>query len=382
MKMDYLEKLKLYLPMVGTTKKYKGYYFKIYDCLVILVCGCLCGLGNLKQIYRYAKNRVTKQMLRQVFNIRKIPCYSQFTNIMSIIDNTQLEEAFRAWTQWIIYDLQGKTVSFDGKTIKTTCNMKKYAQPVHIISAHVSELGITIGQLSVKSKSNEIPAVQDLIKTLNLKGCVVVADALNTQKETVSAIIEKEADYVLLVKENQGNLYKEIKEMYDYVLNDKVERNQRNYEYTKMVENNHGRNEIRESYVITQIDWLQEKNKWKKLSCIGLIRNTFIENGEKNIQVRYYISSKKLTSKELIYYTRNEWKIESMHWLLDVNLKEDLTKLREENAQKNLNILRKIALNSMKLYKKNNKIKDSISGLMQDCLMDPEVLIEVLRNIS
>ena len=80
--------------------------------------------------------------------------------------------------------MQGKTVSFDDKTIKTTCNMKKYAQPVHIISAHVSELGITIGQLSVKFKSNEIPAVQNLIKTLNLKGCVVVADALNTQKET------------------------------------------------------------------------------------------------------------------------------------------------------------------------------------------------------
>lgn len=94
--MDYLEKLKLFLPMVGTTKKYKGHWFKIYDCLVILVCECLCGLGNLKQIYRYAKNRVTKQMLKQVFNIHKIPCYSQFTNIMNINDNTQLEEAFRS----------------------------------------------------------------------------------------------------------------------------------------------------------------------------------------------------------------------------------------------------------------------------------------------
>ena len=84
----------------------------------------------------------------------------------------------------------------------------------------------------------------------------------------------------------------------------------------------------------------------------------------------------------MIYYTRNEWKIESMHWLLDVNLKEDLTKLKEENAQKNFNIIRKIALNNMKMYKDKNKITDSISGIMQDCLMDPELLIEVLRNIS
>lgn len=367
--------------MVGTTKKYKGYWFKIYDCLVILVCGCLCGLGNLKQIHRYAKNRVTKQMLRQVFNIYKIPCYSQFTNIMNIIDTNQLEEAFRAWTQWIAYDLQGKTISFDGKTIKTTCSIKKYEQPVHIISAHISELGITIGQLSVKSKSNEIPAVQDLIKALNLKGCIVVADALNTQKQTVSEIVEKEADYVLPVKENQGNLYKEITEMYKYVINDKVEQNQKNYDYIKKVENNHGRQEIRESYVITEIDWLQEKSKWKKLNCIGLIKNTFIENKETKTQMRYYISSKKLTAEEQIYYTRNEWKVESMHWLLDVNLKEDATKLSTEEAQKNLNILRKIALNSIKTYKKNNHIKDSISGIMQDCLMDPELLIKVLRNI-
>lgn len=380
--MDYLEKLKLYLPMVGTTKRYKGYWFKIYDCLVILICGCLCGLGNLKQIHRYAKNRVTRQMLRKVFNIRKIPCYSQFTNIMNIIDNEQLEEAFRAWVQWIIFDLQGKTVSFDGKTIKTTCNIKKYEQPIHIISAHVSELGITIGQLSTKSKSNEIPAVQELIKTLNLTGCTIVADALNTQKETVSMIVKKQADYVLPVKENQYNLYKEIKEMYDYVLNDKVEQNEKNYDYIKAIEDNHGRQEIRESYVITEIDWLQEKSKWDNLNSIGLVRNTFVENEEKRIQIRYYISSKKLSAEKLIYYTRNEWKIESMHWLLDVNLKEDLTKLKEENAQKNFNIIRKIALNNIKMYKEKNKITDAISGIMQDCLMDPELLIEVLRNIS
>lgn len=380
--MDYLEKLKLYLPMVGATKKYKGYWFKIYDCLVILVCGCLCGLGSLKQIHRYAKNRVTRQMLKKVFNIHKIPSYSQFTNIMSIIDNTQLEDAFRAWVQWIIFDLEGKTVSFDGKTVRTTCNMKKYKQPVHIISAHVSDCGITIGQLSVRSKSNEIPAVQELIKTLNLEGCVVVADALNTQKDTVLAIIEKKADYVLPVKENQGNLYKEIKEMYDYVLNDKVEKNKKDYNCFKSVENNHGRYEIRESYVINKIDWLQEKDKWKKLNCIGLIKNTFTQNNETKIHIRYYISSKNLNAKQLIQYTRNEWKIESMHWLLDVNLKEDLTTLHSEEAQKNLNIIRKIALNSMKTYKENNKIKDSISGIMQDCLMDPELLIKVLRNIS
>lgn len=381
MKMNYLEKLKLYLPIVGTTKKYKGYWFKVYDCLVILICGCLCGLENLKQIHRYANSRIPKEMFRKVFGIYKIPSYSQFTNIMNIVDNTQLEDAFRAWSQWIIYDLKGKTVSFDGKTIRATCNMKHYEQAVHIISAHVCEMGITIGKLAAKSKSNEIPAVQELIKQLNLKDSIVVADALNCQKETVSAIINKKADYVLPVKENQTNLYKEINEMYDYVLNNKVEQTQKNYDYVKLIENNHGREEIRESYVITDIDWMEEKKKWKNLNCIGYIRNTFIEEGTKTVQNRYYISSKELNSKELIFYTRNEWQIESMHWLLDVNLGEDVTKLREENAQKNFNILRKIALNSLKIYRRNNSIKDAISGIMQDCLLDPEILIKVLKNI-
>lgn len=98
--------------------------------------------------------------------------------------------------------------------------MKQYVQPVHIISTHISELDITVGQLSVKSKSNEIPAVQELLKTLNIKGSVAVADALNTQKETVSIIIEKEADYVLPVKENQGNLYNEIKDSISGIMQD------------------------------------------------------------------------------------------------------------------------------------------------------------------
>lgn len=301
--MDYLEKLTLYLSKVGTTKTYKGYWFKVYDCLVILVCGCLCGFGNLKQIHRYSKNRVTKDMLCKVFHIRKIPSYAQLRNILCLVDSSQLEQAFRAWVQWIVFDLEGKTVSFDGKTIKTTCNMKQYEQPIHIVSAHVSELGITIAQLSVHSKSNEIPAMQELLKTLNLTGCVVVADALNTQKETVSIIVDKKADYVLPVKENQANLYKEIKEMFDYVLSDKVEQKEKNYNYTKMIQNNHGR-----------IEWLQEKDKWKNLKSIGLLKNTFTQNNEKKIVLRYYISSKELTASQLIYYARNEWKIESMHW--------------------------------------------------------------------
>lgn len=375
--MDYLEKLTLYLSKVGTTKTYKGYWFKVYDCLVILVCGCLCGFGNLKQIHRYAKNRVTKDMLRKVFNIRKIPSYVQLRNILCIIDSSQLEQAFRAWVQWIVFDLEGKTVSFDGKTIKTTCNMKQYEQPIHIVSAHVSEVGITIAQLSVHSKSNEIPAIQELLKTLNLAGGVVVADALNTQRKTVSIIIDKKADYVLPVKENQGNMYKEIQEMFAYVLKDKVEQNEKNYNYTKLVEKR-----FEKAMSLLKIEWLQEKDKWRNLTSIGLLKTTFIQNDKEKIVLLYYISSKELTAAQLIYYARNEWKIESMHWLLDVNLKEELTKLSEQNAQESLKILRKISLNSMKLYKQTNNLKDAISGLMQDCLMDPEFLIAILRNIS
>ena len=139
--------------------------------------------------------------------------------------------------------------------------------------------------------------------------------------------------------------------MFAYVLKDKVEQNEKNYNYTKLVENNRGREEIRESYVITKIEWLQEKDKWRNLTSIGLLKTTFIQNDKEKIVLRYYISSKELTAAQLIYYARNEWKIESMHWLLDVNLKEELTKLSEQNAQESLNILRKISLNSMKLYK-------------------------------
>jgi len=383
--MEHIQKLKLYLNTVGTKVRYKGYWFKVVDILTILICGALCGLKELKEIHQYAKSKPTRKMLMKYFNIIRIPCYSQFTVILGIVEEEHINDAFRAWCKWIMNDIKEvMTVALDGKTIRSTEKMKSYESPLHIVNAYITELGITIGQLAVKSKSNEIPAVQELIEILDVNGMVVIADALNCQTKTADKIIKNGGEYILSVKKNQENLYTDIAEIFDYIKNDKVEQNQHefNVAQVKKTEKNRGRIETREANILTEIDWLEGKENWNNLTAIGMITKKQEENGIKSEEKRYYIMSKEFTPEELLKYTRNEWGVESLHWLLDVHFNEDKCKVINIGVQKSLNIIRKIALNLLTQYKVNNDITLPISNIMRNCLFDTEELISLMANLK
>ena len=242
--------------------------------------------------------------------------------------------------------------------------MNKYISPLHIVSAHVAELGITIGQQTVAEKSNEIPAVQKLVGLLNIEGCLVVADALHCQKDTAKAIIAGKSDYLLSVKGNQENLEKDIK---DYVNDDGLRKAMDTFE---TLEKNRGRIERRTGYVTQDIDWLYGRKEWKNLTCIGAIRTEFEQSGKKSSEWHYYISSRPLSAQDLLKHARLEWSVETMHWLLDVHFGEDFCRIEDENMQQSLNIVRKVVLNSIKDYKAKTESKRPISKLMLDCLLD------------
>ena len=160
------------------------------------------------------------------------------------------------------------TISFDGKVIRSTGKMEKYKSPLHIVSAHIAELGLTFGQQTVAEKSNEIPAVRELLGLLDVNGCLVVADALHCQKETAKAIVEKNADYLLSVKDNQETLKEEIA---DYVQDDSL---RKTMETDSTYEKKSGRIERRDAYVSHEIDWLYAKYEWENLVCIGKAQQT------------------------------------------------------------------------------------------------------------
>ena len=237
------------------------------------------------------------------------------------------------------------TVSLDGKTVRSTGKMDSYESPLHVVSAQLCELGITLGSKSVEGKSNEIPAVQELLRELEISGCMVVADALQCQKKTAKAVIDGKGDYLLSVKGNQKTLETDIS---DYVQDTDL---RKNMDTNVQKEKNRGRIEKRTAFVTDDVGWIPDRQAWPGLCCIGAIHTEFEEKGKKTSEWHYYISSRKLTALELLHHARMEWSVESMHWLLDVHFSEDFCRVEDKNVQQNLNILRKFALSIIKSFK-------------------------------
>ena len=375
--MESLHKITDYFKDVETTKEHKGYFCSVWEALVITILGSFCGIKNVKLINQWASYAHIREFLSKYFGIDAIPCYYWQNCLLKIIKPESLNQCFTNWVESLIPGtLENYTVSFDGKTVRSTSKMKKYSNPLHIVSAHIAELGITFGQPTVYDKSNEIPAVRELIELLNLKGCMIVADALNCQKETAKAIIEAGADYLLNVKDNHSELKQDIE---DYVQDDDL---REAMDTATTLEKNRERIERRTAYVCNDIDWLYDKEKWINICCIGAINRKFTTSTGTTNEWHYYISSRELKADELLKHVRLEWSVESMHWLLDVHFDEDYCRVQDKNVQQNLNIFRKIVLNSIKKYKQDVQDKRPISHIMLNCLINPEMLLNIFETVE
>ena len=361
--MEEFEKIK-------ATVEYQGYYYKLSQVIKILILGLLCRMQTMKDIQYWAKSKSVSEMLAKKFGIKKIPCYSHFTNIVGMIDSEELNKIFMEFFCKLVETVVGKTIAIDGKTVCATANMGNYKSPLHIASAFVVENGITIGQLASEGKGKEIPCVQELIRLLDITGATVVTDALHCQKKTAKEILAAGADYVFSVKKNQKELYNDVSEMIDFKRTDLYEQFNAPLEKVTKVEKGHGRIDKRTVFVTHEVEWLQKFGKWHGIQSLGAIVT--------DSETRYYISSRKLSPLELLEITRNEWAVESMHWQLDVIFNEDRTTLLEENAQKTLNILRKTVLNIVRVYRDRFEPKLNMVDIMRNCLHDTDILLDVL----
>lgn len=373
--MNYLRKLQEMSMEIETKEPYTGYYYSVADVITILVIGLLSNLQTPHEIHQWACSEPVRLMLREDFGMEKVSCYAQFMNILGNIKADSLDRIFISWCKMLVENqLKDKTIAIDGKTIRSTGNMNVYDHPLHIVSAYVSEYGLTLGQVAVDSKSNEIPATQTLIKMLNIEGAMVVADALNCQKKTARAIVDGGGDYLLAVKENQKDLYNDERLLFETESVD--------MEWFQTKEKSHGRIEIRTAWVTQDIAWYANRNLWANLSCFGAVRRQCEIKGKTSDETRYYISNRPLCAEELIKYSRNEWGVESMHWLLDVIYDEDRTLLMEKDAQRTLNTLRKTALNLIRMYKTAFAPKSSLVGIMRNNLFNPSFIPAFLLRLS
>ena len=360
---------------VETTERYDGYYYSIKDALVIVILGSICGLQNTRKIHQWAESEKVSEFLKEKFGIERIPCYYWLLSLLNLVDCDSLNRCLMKWAESLLPEEKtGLTISIDGKTVCSTQKMSCHESALHIVSAQVSELGITLASKSVAEKSNEIPAVQELIRELNIEGCLVTADALNCQRDTAKAIVERKGDYLLDAKANQPELMKAISEYFE------VKSLWKDVSTKKIKEKNRNRIEIRTAYATADVDWMPQKGDWENLSCIGAIKTEFERNGEKSEEWHYYLSSRVLTASELLHHARMEWAVESMHWLLDVHYAEDSCRLQALSLQRNLNMLRKFALSMIKQYKAATSSGKALSQIMFDCLLDCNKLLSITQN--
>ena len=328
-----------------------------------------------------AFGEIKESLLKRYVKLENgIPSHDTFQRVFEHLDPKAFNRAFMDWTKKLCDNTEGRIIALDGKTLRGSTDGNKKA--IHIVNAWVDENNFILGQIKTDSKSNEITAIPELLDLLFLENSIVTIDAMGTQKDIAERIIKKKADYVLALKGNQGLFHEEVKEYMDYALENKIDKI--NISKKTTVEKGHGRIEKREYFQTDDIGWFHEKDKWKGLKSIGMVRRTVEKNGKITVENCYYISSLEsplegecdLFAKAV----RNHWGIESCHWMLDVVFKEDQSTVRKNNGAENLSMLRKIAMN---ILKNDTSGPKKISKNMKRfrASMDDDLLEKIINNI-
>jgi len=268
-----------------------------------------------------------------------VPSEDTFRRVFEAIDPKAFSTAMAMIVQDLVADLGDRVVAFDGKTMRGSLDRKRGKSALHVVSAWVSDLGISLGQVCVDEKSNEITAIPELLKTIDVAGATITIDAMGCQKVIAETILERGADYILAVKDNQPTLHAAIEAAFEQAPAKSAVRDDVSQS------TGHGRTEIRHVRVLRDIVTLQGIEAWKGAKSIVEVQRTRISGDKKSFERAYYISSLTVGAKTMGSRIRSHWGIEnSLHWVLDVTFDEDKSRVRSRNGAANLTALRKLAL--------------------------------------
>lgn len=347
------------------------------EILFIVVLATISGAEDAIDIVNYAKSKF--KWLSTFLKLENgIPSHDTFNRVLCMINPAEFEAKFIGWVNHYRDQLPCSTekdiIPIDGKTI---CNSKdefNAKKAIHMVSAISTKHGLILGQKKCEEKSNEITAIPELLDMLDIIGTIITIDAMGCQKKIAKRIIFKQADYILALKGNQGNLNDEVMDFFKKA--EQAEFKHYIHQTDSQTEKAHGRLETRECTVIKNLDWLLEPASWDSLNCIVKIKSTVIKNNKQTVEERYYISSLDGDAKLINHAIRTHWHIENkLHWVLDVIFKEDYCRLRTGNGAENMNIIRKIALNKIKADKSDNS---SIKVKRKRCGWDDNYAAKIL----
>jgi predicted transposase YbfD/YdcC len=364
-------------PRVNRTKDHE-----LIDVLVIAVCTLLCAGESFNDMEDFG--RAKEDWFKTFLTLRNgIPSHDTFNRVFAALDPKAFLDCFLRWTQSLRQAVAQEIVALDGKALRRALNHDQSVK--YVVSAWAESNGLVLGQLKVADKSNEITALPELLRVLELSGCIVTVDAMGCQRNTAKEITEADADYVLALKGNQERVHAEVKSFLDAAVAErsaprpvgaKLSKAAAQLAVLETVEKDHGRIETRRYYQSTELDWFADRAKWVGLRSVGMVEAIREVGGQATVEWRYYLSSLPLDVVTFARAVRGHWGVENkLHWVLDVQMREDQSRARAGYAAENLATLRRLALNLLKREKTKRR---GVKGKQLNASWDHAYLLRLL----
>ena len=351
----------------------RGKNFPLIEMVFVALCGAICDCNSWVDVAAFGKCKL--DWFRRFLPFEEgVPSHDTFTEVFARLDTVEFYASLESWAMSIAHSLKGETVAFDGKTLRGSFDKASNKSALHSVSAWVCGLKMCVGFKSVEDKSNEIPAVQQLIDMLDLAGAVVTADALNCQRETAAKIIAKDADYVLMVKGNQETLQGELQQAIIQAFDEESP----DMRHCKTGEKNRNRQETREVTVMPVPKDSEVFARWIGAKTIGSIYRTREINGELQESQECFISSLPCKVRAISQHLRSHWSTEnSQHYVLDVTFTEDASRIRKGNGPEITSVFRRLALN---MLQRDTTLKASIRGKRKICGWDEDAFQKLIAG--
>ena len=347
--------------------------YPLINVVTIAICAVICGADDFVAIADYGRKK--RKWLAQFLDLKTgIPSHDRFNAILGALKPAEFEACLLSWITALHAITAGQVVAIDGKTLRRSFDAATSKSAIHMVSAWATANQISLGQVIVDEKSNEITAIPKLLALLEIAGCLVTIDALGCQTAIAQAILDAGADYVLAVKDNQPTLHDGISWFF-------LTQRETGFARTKVSRHQsrgqgHGREETRTCYVCEVPRDLPDRQRWPGLKAIGWVISDTLRDGKRSCEMRYYLLCKKLPARQFAAAVRSHWSIENqLHWQLDVTFHEDQSRVRLRHADANFSILRRAALS---LLKNNHTLKVGVKNKRLAAGWDDSYLEQVL----